>query len=252
MILLIWFSSKVRKCLRSTASPLCKKYRNNQKVSIFDFGEHCVVRALGLSGSGIRFKLISIVHIGPHLSKAFILSLSGHDKNDALSGENYKETGTGPNRRHILGSKIAKGLQSVKYSFLQYPNFFKSLTMPKKIERGEGPFGIFQHPFCRKTPKKGWKGDPLVSSGIVCYAGNLFGSVLWANRGNLKFCRTFGWTILVTSGVSKENFNKTRADQYDIFRPNCSSNDIFLRLKSSHYTMKTLRVLMEKGLTVFE
>ena len=24
--------------------------------------------------------------------------------------------------------------------------------------------------------------DPLVSSGIVCYAGNLFGSVPWANR----------------------------------------------------------------------
>ena len=24
--------------------------------------------------------------------------------------------------------------------------------MPKKLK--EGPFGIFQHPFCRKTPKK--------------------------------------------------------------------------------------------------
>ena len=46
--------------------------------------------------------------------------------------------------------------------------------------------------------------------------------------------------------------NKTPADQQDIFRPNCSSNDIFLRLKSSHYTMKTLRGLMEKGLTLFE
>ena len=28
----------------------------------------------------------------------------------------------------------------------------KSLTMPKKLERG--PFGIFQHPFRQKTPKK--------------------------------------------------------------------------------------------------
>ena len=34
----------------------------------------------------------------------------------------------------------------------------KSLTMPKKLKRG--PFGIFQHPFCRKTPKK-LKEDPL-------------------------------------------------------------------------------------------
>ena len=91
-----------------------------------------------------------------------------------------------------------------------------------------GLFEIFQHSFCRKTPKnwrgtlwgihffseiksrnaeKTKRGDPLVSSGIVCYAGNLFESVLWANSGNLKFCRTFGRTILVASGVSK---NKPR------------------------------------------
>ena len=58
--------------------------------------------------------------------------------------------------------------------------------MPKKLKGG--PFRIFQHPFCRKTPKKGGrfgekispekkscnaekkteKGDPLVSPGIVC------------------------------------------------------------------------------------
>ena len=30
--------------------------------------------------------------------------------------------------------------------------------MPKKLKGG--PFGIFQHPLCRKTPKK-LKGDPL-------------------------------------------------------------------------------------------
>ena len=46
--------------------------------------------------------------------------------------------------------------------------------------------------------------------------------------------------------------NKTPADQQDIFRPNCPNNDIFLRLKSSHYTMKKLRGLMEKGMTLFE
>ena len=73
--------------------------------------------------------------------------------------------------------------------------------MPKKLKGG--PFGIFQHPFCRKTPKKfkgtkkispekksrsaekNSKGDLLVSSGSVCYAGNFFGSVPWTNEYNL-------------------------------------------------------------------
>ena len=38
----------------------------------------------------------------------------------------------------------------------KWRNFYfrkKNLTVPKKTERG-GPFGIFQHPFCRKTAKK--------------------------------------------------------------------------------------------------
>ena len=85
--------------------------------------------------------------------------------------------------------------------------FWKKVSQCRKNERGI--FGIFQHPSYRKTPKKmnggsfGEKlfsekshsaektkrGDPLVSSGIVCYAGNFFGSVPWANGGNLKFCR---------------------------------------------------------------
>ena len=78
----------------------------------------------------------------------------------------------------------------------------ESLIMPKKLK--EAPFGFFQHPFCRKTPREGrdslgkiffpkknlamrekLKGNPLVSSGIVCYAGNRFGSVPWANGYNL-------------------------------------------------------------------
>ena len=80
--------------------------------------------------------------------------------------------------RHIQGSKTAKGLPSVKYSLLQYSknqknfeknskkprkpenqkNRNKSLTMSKKT--GEGPFWIFQHPFCRKTSNK-LKGGPF-------------------------------------------------------------------------------------------
>ena len=88
----------------------------------------------------------------------------------------------------MYGSKIAKGLKKCK-SIGGDPlgNFFlkKSLTMPKNSN-----------------------GDPLVSPGIVCYAEkkkNFFGSVLWANRYDLKFCITFGRTILVTSDVSKKN-----------------------------------------------
>ena len=45
----------------------------------------------------------------------------------------------------------------------------KSFTMPKKTERG----------------------DTLVSSSIVCYAGNLFGSVPWANRYILASSENF-------------------------------------------------------------
>ena len=34
----------------------------------------------------------------------------------------YKQAGTGPSRRHIQGSKIAKRLPSVKYSFTEVEN----------------------------------------------------------------------------------------------------------------------------------
>ena len=37
---------------------------------------------------------------------------------------------------------------------------------------------------------------------------NLFGSVPWANRCNLKSCRTFGRTILVSSGGLKKNIDE--------------------------------------------
>ena len=101
-----------------------------------------------------------------------------------------KQAGTGPSRRHIQGSKIAKGHQSFKvFSSTALKNFFeKSLTTPKKIERGTlWDFSIpslSQNPkklkggtfFFRKKslamPKKTERGDTVASSGIVCYAGN--------------------------------------------------------------------------------
>ena len=97
-------------------------------------------------------------------------------------------------------------------------NLEKSLTMPKKLQGG--PFGIFQHPFCRKT-RKILKGDTLEKNfseksrnaeklkggpfGLVRYF-MLRGEPFWfSSLGQQgQFCRIFGRTILVTSGVSKK------------------------------------------------
>ena len=98
--------------------------------------------------------------------------------------------------------------------------------MPKKTERG-GPFGIFQHPFCRKTAKKIeggpfeekkfpekksrsaekiGRGDRLVSPGIVCYAGKQEKPFWFSSLdqivqfGAIIFCRTFVelfWSVRV-------------------------------------------------------
>ena len=68
--------------------------------------------------------------------------------------------------------------------------------------------------------EKKLKGDPLVSPGIVCYAEKgktFFGSVTWANRYNLNICRTFGRTILVTSGISKKKHGRKAMTTVDSF-----------------------------------
>ena len=54
-----------------------------------------------------------------------------------------KQAGTGPSRRHIQGSKIAKRHQSFKvFSSTALKTFFeKSLTTPKKTER-RNPLGF--------------------------------------------------------------------------------------------------------------
>ena len=68
-----------------------------------------------------------------------------------------KQAGNGPSRRHIQGSKIAKGLQNLQ-ELVNWDYLYE-----KKIE---------------KKSHSAEKMDPLVTSGIVCYARNLFGSVL--------------------------------------------------------------------------
>ena len=59
-------------------------------------------------------------------------------------------------------------------------------------------------------PKKTESEDPLVSSGIVCYAGNLFGSVPWATRYILassvnivELLVELFWSVQVYFGLKK-------------------------------------------------
>ena len=59
-------------------------------------------------------------------------------------GRNYdKQAGTGPSRRHIQGSKIAKKLPSVKYSFtvLENRNFLEKNFSKKLHTQKNGPSG---------------------------------------------------------------------------------------------------------------
>ena len=54
-----------------------------------------------------------------------------------------KQAGTGPSRRHIQGSKIAKRLPSVKYSFTEVENrkFFENFFLKKLHTKKIGPSG---------------------------------------------------------------------------------------------------------------
>ena len=126
--------------------------------------------------------------------------------------------------------KWQKDIKVSKYSFYSTKNcFLKKVSQRRKKWKG-GPFGIFLYPVCRKTenkieggtlwgnfffrrkslamPKKTKRGEPLVSSGIVCYAGNFL--VLFPGpTGEIwNFVKTFGRTILDRSGVWKKNRRK--------------------------------------------
>ena len=77
-----------------------------------------------------------------------------------------QQAGTGPSRRHIQGSKIAKRLPSVKYSFTEVENrkfFFLKKIHTKKIGPSGAPGLATASPWranvsqCRKTER----GDPL-------------------------------------------------------------------------------------------
>ena len=61
-----------------------------------------------------------------------------------MSFVTFQQAGTGPSRRHIQGSKIAKRLPSVKYSFtvLENRKFLKKKNFSKKLHtQKNGPSG---------------------------------------------------------------------------------------------------------------
>ena len=138
------------------------------------------------------------------------------------SGPNWRARGGGGFRFSSILSQINKKRRG-PFGEL----FFKKSHNAGKTERGT-PSGFFNIHFVAKVlktergssveiffeeeifhnAKKSEKGDPLVSPSIDCYAEKrktLFDSVPWASRYNFKFCRTFGRTIMVTSGVSEKN-----------------------------------------------
>ena len=101
-----------------------------------------------------------------------------------------KQAGTGPSRRHIQGSKIAKRLPSVKYSLLQYSkieNFSKKIFSKNYILKKNGPSGASGRAKvsqCRKTER----GDPLRFFNIHSVAkhqknaGGLFGEKFFRKK----------------------------------------------------------------------
>ena len=90
-----------------------------------------------------------------------------------------QQAGTGPSRRHIQSSKIAKGHQSFKvFSSTALKKFFeKSLTTPKKIERGT--VWDCSIPSLSQNPKK----------------NEIFGEIFFRKKGWQCRKKLKGWTL---------------------------------------------------------
>ena len=129
--------------------------------------------------------------------------------------------------------------------------------MPKKTEEG-GPFGIFQHPLCRKTSKKCrgtlWgkilfrkkslevmkkneKREPLVSPGMVCYAEKQEKPFWFSSLdqilqfGAIIFCRTFVelfWSVRVDR--KKKSHYNSRVSLHEAPTKNICRNALLVHL----------------------
>ena len=72
-----------------------------------------------------------------------------------------KQAGTGPSRRHIQGSKIAKGHQSFKvFSSTALKFFLKKVSQRRKKLKGE-TLWKFSIPSLSQNPNKKLKGGPF-------------------------------------------------------------------------------------------
>ena len=84
-------------------------------------------------------------------------------------------------------------------------NFFeKSLTMPKNWKRG--PFGIFQHPFCRKTPKnwRGPSGEKIFSRKKVSQSRKVLKGSKGVPLGTVEFFRWCKKTLQTFAPLSRD------------------------------------------------
>ena len=81
-------------------------------------------------------------------------------------------------------------LQNSKKAERKDPLGFFNIHSVAKLQKIEGAFRGEKKFFWKKS-HSAEKMDPLISSGIVCYAGNLFGSVPWANKYILASSENF-------------------------------------------------------------
>ena len=94
-----------------------------------------------------------------------------------------KQSGTGPSRRHIQGTKIAKRLPSVKCSLLQYSkieNFSKKIFSKKLHTQKNGPSGGKQ-----ETPFWFSSLAQIVQFGAIIFCRtfkNYFGQFVWIEK----------------------------------------------------------------------
>ena len=181
------------------------------------------------------------------ISCTIVASTTLHD----ISNEKVKQAGNGPSRRHIQGSKIAKGLQNfqvlVNWDYFYEKKFWKKISQCQKKLKGrplwdfstsillqnsrkterEDPLGFFNHSVAKL--QKNWRGGLswwiFLKKVAQCRKNGPFGLVRYCMlRGKAfwfsslgqqvhfgvfwKFCRTFGRTILVSSGGLKKHWRK--------------------------------------------
>ena len=97
---------------------------------------------------------------------------------------------------------------------------FSTSILLQNSKKIKGETLLWKKYFLKKSrsDEQNLKGDPLVSSGIVCYAGNLFGSVAWANRYNFARVENFVELLVELFWSLQVVFKKTLTKSHDYSR----------------------------------